>query len=642
MMAVRRGDTSKERRRFNSSERVAAYLIAGGKCEDCGAELEPGWHGDHDTPYSLGGATDAMNIRALCPKCNLKKGNKRMGEKLQGWPASIALRAWQDDAFNAFIRHERPNFLLVATPGGGKTILALRCAHLLLSSGKIDRVVIVVPTCHLRKQWVKAAHRCGIDLNGTFENADGRESRDYHGVVLTYHAIAAQPDLHRKLSRSDRTLVVLDEVHHAGGTLTWGDAVQHAFEPAIFRLCMSGTPFRQDNNPIPFVEYDGNKSHADYSYNYAMALKENVCRSVIFPKFEGEISWLSDDEMQTHSFKDQLGDEEAAKRLRAALLAPTWMEDVITEANGELLRIREDDPRAGGLVIAMDQLHARQVADIVERVTGRKPVVAISDEDDASLQIAEFEQGSAPWIVAVKMVSEGVDIPRLRVCVYATNVTSELFFRQAIGRIVRRRGDDDMDAFFFIPADDRLISHARVVKHERDHVIRERVERAEREFVDGEGAGDAARLHSPFLAYDASAEADGAIHDGFEYEQELIRRYGKAASDNGISPVRFLAALRDAGLMPDGGDAPAQEPAPETPKASKDERKSRLRDAVNSLANTVAGALSRKTGQTFQESIKYVHRNTGQQPPRQADEQNLIKRLELLRELERKVANGSI
>lgn len=560
-----------------------------------------------------------------------------MGERLTVWPESIKLRDWQSDAFNAFIGHEEPNFLLVATPGGGKTILALRCAHLLLSSGKIDRVVIVVPTCHLRKQWVKAAHRCGIDLNGTFENADGRESRDYHGVVLTYHAIAAQPDLHRRLSRNDRTLVVLDEIHHAGGTLTWGNAVLHAFEPAVFRLCMSGTPFRQDNNPIPFVEYDSNKSRADYSYNYAMALRENVCRSVIFPKFEGEISWLSDDEMRTHSFKDQLAEEEAAKRLRAALLAPTWIEDVITEAHGELLRIREDDPSAGGLIIAMDQPHARQIAEIVERATGRKPTVAISDEEDASLQIAEFEKGAAPWIVAVKMVSEGVDIPRLRVCVYATNVTSELFFRQAIGRIVRRRGADDMDAFFFIPGDDRLIKYAVEVKHERDHVIRERLDRAEREFAEMDGNGP--RVHSPFLAYDATAEADGAIHDGFEYEQELIRRYGKAASDNGISPVRFLAALRDAGLMPEGGEA--QEPT-ETPKASKDERRTKLADAVNSLANSIAGALSRKTGQTFKESIKYVHRNTGGRPPRQASEQELSKRLQLLRDLQRKVADGSI
>lgn len=630
------------RRRFNSRERVAAYLIAGGQCEDCGADLEPGWHGDHDTPYSLGGATDATNIRALCPICNLKKGNKRMREKLNSWPTEIKLREWQNDAFNAFIRHERPDFLLVATPGGGKTILALRCAHLLLSAGKIDRVVIVVPTRHLRRQWRRVAEKAGIDLNATFENADGRETRDYHGVVLTYHAVAAQPDLHRRLSQNDRTMVILDEIHHAGIPLAWGDAVKHAFDPAVFRLCMSGTPFRQDDNLIPFVEYDGNRSRADYTYTYAMALRENVCRSVIFPKFEGEISWLSNDEMRTHSFKDNLAEEEEAKRLRAALLAPTWMEDVITEAHGELLRVREEDSRAGGLVIAMDQSHARQVADIVERVTGRRPVLAISDEDDASNQIAAFEKGAAPWIVAVKMVSEGVDIPRLRVCVYATNVTSELFFRQAIGRIVRRQGEDDMDAFFFIPGDDRLVRYAMEVKHERDHVIRERLERAEREFTDMEGAGERPRVHSPFLAYDASAEADGAIHDGFEYEQELIRRYGKAASDNGISPVRFLAALRDAGLMPEGGED-RSEPIKEQPReASKDERMARLRDSVKSLANTIAGELSRKTGQAFKESIKYVHKNTGQRPPRQTDEQNLMKRLELLRELQRKVLNGSI
>ena len=36
------------------------------------------------------------------------------------------------------------------------------------------------------------------------------------------------------------------------------------------------------------------------------------------------------------------------------------------------------------------------------------------------------------------MVSEGVDVPRLRVGVYATTARTELFFRQVVGRFVRR------------------------------------------------------------------------------------------------------------------------------------------------------------------------------------------------------------
>src|SRR5262245_11762309 len=399
------------RRRFNTSERVAAYLIAGGLCEDCGAELQPGWHGDHDTPYSVGGVTDATNIRALCPDCNWKKGN-RMAERLGEWPASLVLREWQKEAFDRFIRHESIDFLAVATPGAGKTVFAMRCAHLMLSGGRVDRIVVVAPSSHLRKQWVKAAHLCSIDLNGEFENADGREARDYHGIVITYQAIGSPPDLHRRLAGNSRTFVIFDEVHHAGANMTWGDAIQNAFGPAVFRLCISGTPFRRDNNPIPFIRYDNNRSVADFDYGYADALRDDVCRTVYFPAYEGEISWLSEDEMRTHTFDDDLTEEEAGHRLRAALLAPTWMEDVIREAHGELMRIREDESDAGGLLIAMDQAHAKDAARLIKKVTGYDPVIAISEDDDASRRIVEFERGASPWIVAVEMVSEGVDIPR--------------------------------------------------------------------------------------------------------------------------------------------------------------------------------------------------------------------------------------
>ena len=49
--------------------------------------------------------------------------------------------------------------------------------------------------------------------------------------------------------------MVLDEVHHAGDSLSWGESVREAFAPATRRLALTGTPFRTDVNPIPFVSY---------------------------------------------------------------------------------------------------------------------------------------------------------------------------------------------------------------------------------------------------------------------------------------------------------------------------------------------------------------------------------------------------
>src|SRR5207237_7234135 len=83
--------------------------------------------------------------------------------------------------------------------------------------------------------------------------------------------------------------------------------------------------------------------------------------------------------------------------------------------------------------------------------------------------------GREPWLVAVRMVSEGVDIPRLRVGVYATTTTTELFFRQAVGRFVRwTRGVPRQRAWLYIPDDPRLRQHAAGVAEQRRHSLRKR------------------------------------------------------------------------------------------------------------------------------------------------------------------------
>src|SRR5256885_659464 len=68
-----------------------------------------------------------------------------------------------------------------------------------------------------------------------------------------------------------------------------------------------------------------------------------------------------------------------------------------------------------GVVIASDQEHARDIARLLSwefRVTA---TVVTSDDPTASECIASFAAGGSEWLIAVRMVSEGVDIPRLRV-----------------------------------------------------------------------------------------------------------------------------------------------------------------------------------------------------------------------------------
>lgn len=402
-------------------------------------------------------------------------------KNLRIWSSQLPLRNWQEQAVRSFHALQKLDSLTVATPGSGKTVYALKCAHDLISDGRVERLVVVAPTNHLRRQWAEASARCGIDIDPNWSNSDGVEARDYFGVAVTYQQVSYAPDLY-DLNCRRKTLVILDEVHHAGDSLDWGNKLRAAFRSAVYRLSLSGTPFRNDNQQIPFVTYEDNRSRADFVYSYGEALADGVCRPIYFPTIEGDVSWLrGNGEEMNCSLLDNLSRTKAAERLRAVLdPSGNWIQDVLREADARLSQMqREGHSDAAGLVIAIDQHHARQISALLKSITGERPALAISDEENSSNVIREFARAGnrQRWIVAVKMVSEGVDIPRLRVGVYATTVQSELFFRQAVGRFVRAIPNlEEQSAALFLPADAKLIRHALTIKEEREHHLRPVVE----------------------------------------------------------------------------------------------------------------------------------------------------------------------
>jgi superfamily II DNA or RNA helicase len=475
-------------RTFNTRQKQALFLLAGGRCAICGASLSKGWHADHVLPYSAGGATDVINGQALCPACNLAKGVTSVAE-LKAWPERIELRAWQERAHRRYQLTASADFLLVATPGAGKTIIALRIAYEMLSSRRVRRVCIVVPTSGLKEQWSKAAHRVGIEVDGEWSNRlAGLLADDVHGVVVTYAQVASNPDIFRGLCR-DGLFVILDEIHHAGEAenLSWGPAMRQAFGMAYRRLLLSGTPFRTDGNAIPFVVYEEGRSKADFTYGYGQALadKPEVCRPVWFPSFEGRMEWINNGQYYTATFADDVDKYQQSPRLRAALsFDGEWLRKVIRDTDDRLRDIRlHGHPDAGALVVAMDQWHAHKICELIQRLTGEEAILVVSENPDALNELDRFKDGSQRWLVAVRMVSEGADIPRLRVGVYATNVVSELFFRQFVGRFVRWQGGagDIQDSYVFIPADSRLVTYAQDIMEERNHQWEQESEALERE-----------------------------------------------------------------------------------------------------------------------------------------------------------------
>ena len=388
------------------------------------------------------------------------------------------LRPWQEEAFLAISQQSLPNFLAVATPGAGKTRLALRVAHDALTSGRAGRIVVVCPTTHLRGQWAKAAHLEGLQLDPASSNQQGGEAKDFHGLATTYQQVCLEPKRYRSQCLRSKTLVIFDEIHHAGEGKEWGDALQVAFDSAVQRLLLSGTPFRTDENPIPYVRYDSDRrSIADFQYGYPEALRDHVCRPVIFPSYEGELAWTSRGETVEATFKDGIKKPWRRERLRTALLQDRWLGQVIQDADERLSAVRlAGHDRAGGLIIAMSQTHARDIATLVQAITNERALVAVSDDPAANKTIERFAQGRQRWLVAVNMVSEGVDIPRLRVGVYASNVLTEMYFRQVVGRFVRvnEHGGQDSKSYLYISQDPTIVQHAKQITEERAHALQER------------------------------------------------------------------------------------------------------------------------------------------------------------------------
>lgn len=379
-------------------------------------------------------------------------------------------------ATEAVFSHSGTSFLASATPAAGKTTFGLHIAHRMLSEGRVRRVVVVGPTTHICRQWAADAARYGIDLEPNRANADGPEPPDRHGIAVTYQSIAAGPKRQALAVAERPTLLIADEPHHMGDQAAWGLKAQQAFGGAVFRLLLSGTPFRSDNSAIPWVEYDEEgMSRANYAYGYAEALVDRVCRPITFLPYDGEMEWVSEGKHWSADFDLAIPAVEQARRLRTALdPAGEWMGAVLRDADAKLTEVRERDRHrdAGGLVIASDQTHARAIAARLTAICGELVEVVISDEPGASAKIAEFSASDRRWLVSVLMVSEGVDIPRLRVGVYATAARTELFFRQVVGRFIRRTPAPARQmSHLLLPADVRLKALAFAIEEERRHAL---------------------------------------------------------------------------------------------------------------------------------------------------------------------------
>ncbi|WP_216666414.1 DEAD/DEAH box helicase [Actinomyces faecalis] len=567
------------------------------------------------------------------------------------WGTAGSLRAWQAAALRKYLETMPQDFLAVATPGAGKTTFALRIATELLSAGDVHQVTVVCPTEHLKYQWAEAAARVGIHIDPSFTNSQGALGSRFDGVALTYAQVAANPNLHRARTDARRTLVIMDEIHHGGDARSWGDAIREAFTPARRRLALTGTPFRSDESTIPFVRYVEEagglkRSSSDYSYGYSDALRDGVVRPVMFMTYSGQMRWRTKagDEVAARLGEPLTKDLEAQAWRTALDPKGEWIPSVLAAADQRLTEVRRQVPDAGGLVIASDQAKARAYAKQLRQITGEEPTVVLSDDSGASSRIETFSASTDRWMVAVRMVSEGVDVPRLVVGVYATSTSTPLFFAQAVGRFVRSRSRGET-ASVFLPSVVPLLSLANELEVARDHVLGKRASSNEDDLFAGyaedrlvaEANQDAKAsddLLGGFEAMDSTAEFDRVLFDGGEFgtgavvgsveEQEYLGLPGL------LEPEQVTALLRqrqDRQIA----EQKRQSAAAARRRANSGVDDARRRQAARKELSQLVAAWARRSGQPHGTVHNELRRVCGGPEVAQASTEQIEKRVATLR-----------
>jgi superfamily II DNA or RNA helicase len=517
----------------------------------------------------------------------------------------VAMRAWSAGPF-----------LVSAAPGAGKTRPALELARDLLRARAVQRVAVVCPTTPLTRQWAAAAARLGVHL-APDANAL-RPPRDFQGVAVTYARVASVAERWARQC-SAGTLVIADEAHHLGEELAWGTGFAKAFGPAARWLLLSGTPFRSDAAPIPGVRYDEGVAVPDVSYTYADAVRDAICRPVTFIPYDGVLQWRSGDDVVEASFEDALAGREASRRYRTAISVelPDGLPKILATAHAKLDEVRASGHRdAGGLVVAADAAHARAIAKILRDVTGRAPTVVLHTDARAAEKLVAFTRSTDRWIVAVNMVSEGVDIPRLRVGVYATAAKTPLIFRQIVGRFVRTLPGRPADmSWLYLPADPVLRAHAADVERELRHVLRPARE------------GDPDELDEPPDRRETERSEELAFVPVAADVAPQLALFGAPAPAAGVAPgAAFTAApiAPGAPVPPASAAAADDEDADDRPAAF--ERRALLRDKRHRLV----ADLRRRDGRSHAEINRWLNRSTGIRRVEDASIDQLERSIELL------------
>ena len=525
-----------ERRLFNEKQKSALLRAQQGRCNICKIPLHKGWHADHITPYSKGGLTDVCNGQALCPKCNLSKGAKLTKIQEISKMSKVVLRDWQEEAkkiaVSAMKAENKHCVLTHATPGGGKTIHALSVYESLIFD-KFDKIVVIAPSVMLVSQWAQDAHNVyGLELKNGMLYRDASDFKDYDGIVMTYASVVNYKEDLRSFCNNHRVLVVADEAHHASEKASWGDSFKEAFEVSENILMLTGTPWTSTQTPMPFVEYgEDGRVIADFTYGKASAIAQDVCRATDFHRYSvGKLRFFdpkTQEEEVYNTLEDAIEDGKTGAYSHANKNL-AHMKLMFSEADAKLNELRAQTmSTAGGLLIAPDIKTAHKFQDEIYSMTGQEYTIVHSEDSKAHDKIKRFRDSTERWLISVNMVSEGVDIKRLQVCVFMSKAKTELFLRQVIGRIERRRKDVrkeiDLTAFFYYTSHPEVNEIVKNLEEENGIGLK-LMNKEEKEKDNNEGDGTRVNENDSYFSDEFKSELEAMVARGQEYPSDIIKK----------------------------------------------------------------------------------------------------------------------
>ncbi len=408
--------------------------------------------------------------------------------KLRPWQSSCAQKAL------AWLKSEQDkHFLINAAPGAGKTICAAVIAKQLINEDLIDRVIVIAPRKAVVRQW--SSEFKTVTGRNMLQITGADEEPEEYGLDLcaTWSAVQGLLDGLQAVCKKDKTLVICDEHHHAAVEAAWGDGANGAFSNAKYAIILTGTPIRSDGRESVWLAYDdqgliSHHSEGTYTLTYGEAVDLEYCRPITFHRHDGKFSVKLDaGESICVSGQVQTELNDGLKRIKGLQQAldyyklactPTYLPNgkadtasyqasLLEWSISKLNDLRLRMPNAGGLIIAPNILVAEYMAELLEVLDGEKPVLVHNRVGNPEGKISAFRNSKKRWIVSVAMISEGVDIPRLRVLTYLPNAQTELSFRQAMGRVVRNFGpNDDTRAYVVMPTHRVFEEYARRVEME--------------------------------------------------------------------------------------------------------------------------------------------------------------------------------